>query len=190
MAANRRMGKKDSATFNVLLDATEQVLQEEGYGAATSRRIAAVAGVRQQLVYYYFLTMDELLLATFRRRTERALAKLREDVVGDEPIRALWKFLTETTNGRLSFEFMALSNHHDGLRDEIARYMLEARRVGIEAIERQLADRGLELPLRPAGMAFLMDCAALLLRREESSAISLGHGEAKEFMEWVLDRVA
>lgn len=190
MAVNRRMGKRDSATFNVLLDATEQVLEEEGYGSATSRRIATVAGVRQQLVYYYFLTMDDLLLATFRRRTERALSRLREEVTDDEPIRALWRFLTVTTNGRLSFEFMALSNHHEGLREEIARYVLEARRISTEAIARQLGERGSKVPIKAAGMAFLMDCAALLLRREESSGITLGHGESLEFIEWMLDQVA
>ena len=86
MASNRRMGPQDSATSNALLDATERVLRNEGYGAATSRRIAAEAGVKQQLVYYYFRTMDELLLATFKRRTERALERLADDVASDKPI--------------------------------------------------------------------------------------------------------
>lgn len=110
--------------------------------------------------------------------------------MGDEPVRALWKFLTETTNGRLSFEFVALSHHHEGIREAIAHYVLEARHIGSEAIERQLSDRGRELPLRPAGMAFLMDCAALLLRREESSGITLGHSDTMEFVDWLLDRLA
>ena len=69
MAVKRRMGSPDSATSNALLDATEMVLREEGYAAATSRRIADAAGLKQQLVYYYFETMEDLLLACFKRRT-------------------------------------------------------------------------------------------------------------------------
>ncbi|MBW8755687.1 MAG: helix-turn-helix transcriptional regulator, partial [Sphingomonadales bacterium] len=109
------MGPQDSATSNALLDATESVLRNEGYGAATSRRIAAEAGVKQQLVYYYFRTMDELLLATFKRRTERALARLAEDVAADRPVQALWKNLSAMVDGKLVFEFVALANHHEGI---------------------------------------------------------------------------
>jgi AcrR family transcriptional regulator len=190
MPPNRRMGPKDSAVFNALLDAVEQVLQEDGYGAATSRRIATVAGLKQQLVYYYFETMDELLLATFSRRTERALSRITEVAASDEPIRALWNFLIQTANGGLGFEFVALANHHEGIRNEIARYVTEVRRIGGEAIARQLSDNPAGLPLRPEGLAFFMDCASLLLRREGDSGISAGHAEALEFVEWVLDRVS
>ena len=50
MATARRMGPSTSATSNALLDAAERVLRNEGYGAASSRRIAGEAGVKQQLV--------------------------------------------------------------------------------------------------------------------------------------------
>ena len=39
MATARRMGPSTSATSNALLDAAERVLRNEGYGAASSRRI-------------------------------------------------------------------------------------------------------------------------------------------------------
>ena len=50
----RRMGPSDSETSNALLDATERVLRNDGYGAVSSRRVAEEAGLKQQLVYYYF----------------------------------------------------------------------------------------------------------------------------------------
>ena len=53
-----------------LLDAAEQLMLEEGYAAVTSRRVAAQAGLKPQLVHYYFRTMDDLFLAVFRRRAE------------------------------------------------------------------------------------------------------------------------
>lgn len=189
MAATRRMGPQDSATSNALLDATERVLRNEGYGAATSRRIATEAGVKQQLVYYYFRTMDELLLATFKRRTERALARLEEDIAADLPIQAIWKNLTTTVDGKLVFEFVALANHHDGIRQEVARYMAASRRMEAKAIARQFAERGVDTgPLTPSAAAFIMYCVSLVLRREAATGITEGHDDVLAFMDWALGR--
>ena len=191
MASTRRMGPQDSATSNALLDATERVLREEGYGAATSRRIAAEAGVKQQLVYYYFRTMDELLLATFKRRTERALARLEEDVAAELPIDAIWKNLTAHVDGKLVFEFVALANHHEGIREEVARYMTASRRMEAKAIARQFEERGIDPgPCSPTAAAFIMYCVSLVLRREAATGITEGHDDVMAFMEWALKRAS
>jgi AcrR family transcriptional regulator len=185
------MGPQDSATSNALLDATERVLRDEGYAAATSRRIAAEAGVKQQLVYYYFRTMDELLLAAFRRRVERALARLREDIAGEKPIQAIWKNLTSTVDGKLVFEFVALANHHDGIREEVARYMTESRRMEAAAIARQFKEQDIdEGPVSPAAAAFLMYCVSLILRREAATGITEGHDDVLALMDWALKRLS
>jgi AcrR family transcriptional regulator len=185
------MGPQDSATSNALLDATETVLRNEGYGAATSRRIAAEAGVKQQLVYYYFRTMDELLLATFKRRTTRALAKLAEDVAADRPIQALWKSLSSMVDGKLVFEFVALANHHEGIRAEVARYVAESRRLESEAIGRQFREQGIDAgPISPAAAAFVMYAVTLVLRREAATGITEGHDDVLALMDWMLGRAA
>ena len=61
-----------------LMEATAQIMRDEGYAAATSRRVAARAGVRSALVYYYFPTMDDLFVAVLggpaRRRRWRGCA--------------------------------------------------------------------------------------------------------------------
>jgi AcrR family transcriptional regulator len=191
MASARRMGPQDSATSNALLDATERVMRDEGYGAATSRRIAAEAGVKQQLVYYYFRTMDDLLLATFQRRTARALERLREDVAAELPIQAIWKNLTAHVDGKLVFEFVALANRHEGIRKEVARYIAESRELEAQAIARQLAERGVDAgPVSPKAAAFLMYCVSLVLRREAATDITDGNEEVLELMEWALGRTA
>ena len=59
----------------MLLDAAERVMIAEGYAAVTSRRVAAEAGLKPQLVHYYFATMDDLFLAVFRRRAEVGLER-------------------------------------------------------------------------------------------------------------------
>jgi AcrR family transcriptional regulator len=187
MAATRRMGSQDSSTSTALLDATERVLRNEGYGAATSRRIAAEAGVKQQLVYYYFRTRDELLLAAFKRRTARALAKLEEDIAAERPINAIWNNLSTMVDGKLAFEFVALANHHDGIREEVARYMTESRRMEAAAIDRQCRERGIDPgPLTPTAAAFIMYCVTLVLRREAATGITEGHEDVLKFMDWIL----
>lgn len=189
MASNRRMGPQDSATSNALLDATEAVLRNEGYGAATSRRIAAEAGVKQQLVYYYFRTMDELLLATFQRRTARALERLAQDVASERPIQSLWETLTSMIEGKLVFEFVALANHHEGIRAEVARYVAESRRLEAEAIGRQFREKGIDAgPVTPKAAAFVMYAVTLVLRREAATGITEGHDEVLALMDWALGR--
>ena len=61
-------------TAQVLLDAAEQLMLDDGYAAVTSRRVADKAGLKPQLVHYYFRTMDDLFEAIFRRRAEQGLA--------------------------------------------------------------------------------------------------------------------
>ena len=67
----------DSKTRAQLVDAAEQLLFEEGYAAVTSRRVGAKAGLKPQLVHYYFRTMDDLFVEIFRRRADENLAALR-----------------------------------------------------------------------------------------------------------------
>ena len=75
MASARRIGAPDAKNRGVLLDAAEQLLLEEGYAAVTSRRVAERAGLKPQLVHYYFRTMEDLFLAVFRRRAEEGLGR-------------------------------------------------------------------------------------------------------------------
>ena len=71
MASDRRIGAPEAKNRGVLLDAAEQLMLEEGYAAVTSRRLAEKAGLKPQLVHYYFRTMEDLFLAMFRRRAEK-----------------------------------------------------------------------------------------------------------------------
>jgi AcrR family transcriptional regulator len=190
MASKRRMGPQDSETSAALLDAVEHVLREEGYAAASSRRVAEVAGLKQQLVYYYFATMDELLLAAFRRRTERALKKLEVDLATERPIDAIWANLNGSGDARLSFEFMALANRHEGIREEVARYVTLSRRMQADAIARQWREQGIDTgPVSPGAAAFLMYCATLILGRENATGIDEAHDEVRALFDRALTKV-
>ena len=79
----------------VLLDAAEQLLIEEGYAAVTSRRVADRAGLKPQLVHYYFRTMDELFLELFRRRAELMQHYQVRALESEQPLWALWELNTK-----------------------------------------------------------------------------------------------
>ena len=63
MASKRRLGQENSASRTALMDGVEAVLREDGYAALSARSVAERAGLKHQLVYYYFATMDDLLLS-------------------------------------------------------------------------------------------------------------------------------
>ena len=189
MASQRRFGPRDSDTSNAILDATERVLRKDGYGAVSSRRVAEEAGIRQGLVYYYFKTMDDLLLATFQRRTERGLEMLQSELGENPTARAVWNYLSNKVDSRLAFEFVALSNHHAGIREEVNRYLAASRRMQSEAIGADAAAKGVDLgPATPAALAFLMYCATLVLARETETGLDAGHDDVQAAFAWLLDR--
>src|SRR5258708_37148964 len=86
MTSARRIGAPDAKNRGVLLDAAEQLLLEDGYAAVTSRRVADRAGLKPQLVHYYFRTMEDLFLEVFRRRAEEGLRVLATALASPQPL--------------------------------------------------------------------------------------------------------
>ncbi len=173
-----------------LLDATECVLRSEGYGAVTSRRVAQEAGVKQQLLFYYFHSMEDMLLAAFRRRTQRGLERLDKDLASQRPMRALLADYTQAVDAKLSFEYMALANHHAGVREEIAAFMNKARRLQADGIAKVFRARKIKpSPVTPAAAAFLLGSITLLLGREEATGITVGHRDVKALLAWFLEKI-
>ena len=93
-----------------LIEATAKVMRDEGYAAATSRRVAAEAGVKQALVYYYFPTMDDLFVEVLRVGGESSLEHMRAALTNDDPLRALWLINSEAGRTGVNAELMALAN--------------------------------------------------------------------------------
>ncbi len=65
---------RSQATVSAVLEATVQVLEREGVDAATTTRIAEVAGVSIGTLYQYFSHRDAIFNALQDREFERALA--------------------------------------------------------------------------------------------------------------------
>ena len=105
MTSSRRLGAEDSATRTALLDAAIALMLEEGYASVTSRKVAARAGLKPQLVHYYFATMDDLFLALVRRGAQVNLERQVQALASAQPLRALWAFSNDPASATLTWEF-------------------------------------------------------------------------------------
>ncbi|HAF41056.1 MAG TPA: TetR family transcriptional regulator [Sphingobium sp.] len=187
MVQKRRVGTESSETRARILDAAEQVIRDDGYAAASSRRVALRAALPPSLVHYYFPTTDDLLLAVFRRGAEQSDRMIADALASDDPVHALWRFFVDTSRTGLAMEFVALANHRKAIRAEIARHSEEMRARQVEALERiagaQLAERG----VTAAGLSLLLAAAGRALVMEGGLGVVAGHEDARVAVEKWLD---
>jgi len=190
MTSARRIGAPDAKNRGLLLDAAEQLMIDEGYAAVTSRRLASKAGLKPQLVHYYFRTMEELFLEVFRRRAEEGLHVQAQALQSPQPLWALWRFGTDPAFTRISMEFMALANHRKELRAEIAyyaeRFRDEQRQAVTSALQRYGVSRQ-DMP--PVVWTVLMTSLSRFLVLEQASGSSGGHAETLGLVESYLRRL-
>ncbi len=193
MALAKRMGRPQSETREALLNVAIRIIREDGAAAATSRRIAEEAGVTQQLVYYYFKNMDEVLLATFERQArlaldnahaalEQARAQPVPDVLAD-----IWRELNSAIDAKFNFEFMTLCNHNATFREEMAAFLTEWRKLQAEAIALEWGRNGIKPgSITPSAAALIIYSIRLVMIREEMMGVDEGHDDARSAIEWLL----
>jgi AcrR family transcriptional regulator len=178
MTSARRLAPVDSETRTRMLEAAEAVLREEGYAMLTSRRIANRVGVKQQLVFYYFRTMDDLVVDAFRQLAKRELERLEIALRSEHPLHAIWNVCINTADARLIAEFMALAHRNDRLRAEVSGHIERMRTIHVEALTQAAKAKGGGLAsLPPLAISFLASSAALALTREGAIGLSMGHAE-------------
>jgi AcrR family transcriptional regulator len=188
-APTRRIGSEDSETRTALLDAAEQLILEEGYAAATSRRVAARAGLKPQLVHYYFRTMDDLFLALVRRGAERNLERQARALASPNPLRALWEISCDPSGSAMTMELSALSNHRKAIQAELSTYGDRFRALQSDALAGLLSRDGDAAPdIPPDVLSFLITSVSQILVMEEKLGMSRGHAELRAMVERYLDR--
>jgi AcrR family transcriptional regulator len=186
----RRIGAADSKSRARLLDAAEALLLEEGYAAVTSRRIAAKAGLKPQLVHYYFRTMDDLFLEVFRRRADQNLDHLRRGIATDGSLRNIWRLNSDTRGAAFTTQFVALAQHRKPIRAEIARYAERHRATQLEAITAALAADGITPDRMPPVVALLlMTGLTQVMAFEEALGVTSGHDATLAFVEEAITRL-
>jgi AcrR family transcriptional regulator len=189
MASARRIGTEDSATRAALIDAALKLMVEEGYAAVTSRKVAAKAGLKPQLVHYYFRTMDDLFLALLRRGAERNLERQARALASEQPLRALWELSADRAGTTLTQEFSALANHRKAIRAEYAAYAEDFRRQQEKVLAPVLEAHGVEPTTLPAdAVAALITAVSRLLVLEAQIGVTRGHAAIQALVEELLTR--
>jgi TetR/AcrR family transcriptional regulator, regulator of autoinduction and epiphytic fitness len=184
---DRRSSKprtRDGGTRSKLVEATARIMHDEGYAAATSRRVAAKVGVKQALVYYYFPTMDDLFLEVLRVGAEASLAQMQEALTTDDPLRALWRINSDPRRTVMNTEFMALANHRKVIGVELKAYAERVRGIESAAVAVALRVNGVDLEANPpVAISMLVAQIARSLCNESAVGVTQGHAELRAFMD-------
>lgn len=188
MASTPKTKEKDAGARERLMEATAQIMRDEGYAAATSRRVAARAGVRSALVYYYFPTMDDLFLEVLRAGSEASLARMRQAITADDPLRVLWSINADSRWSGLYTEFMALANHRKAISVELKAYAERVRDIETAAATVALRAHGVDLDeYPPVAISMLVAQIARSLCNENAIGMTEGHKELRALVERYLD---
>lgn len=187
MTTARRIGSEDSGTRERLLDAATDLMRTEGHGAVTVRRIAAHAGLKRQLVHYYFRSMEELFVAIFRRSAGRYLEHQARALRGSNPVRTIWQLVSNPAGIRLEVEFMSLANQFESVRKLMAEDMARSRKEQVEAVTRAWP-AGLSRPSfsNPEALMVMLRAVARATVMEANVGMTDGHREALVEIERIL----
>lgn len=187
---NRRIGREDSQTRAVLLKAALKLMRAEGYAAVTSRRLAAFANLKPQLVHYYFRTMDELFEELFRQGAERYLSVLREIGDQEDSLVRLWELCCNREVAVQTIEFLALANRQASIKELMTHYSQEYNTIQSGIIRRAMAKAGVDArKWPPETVALIMENLPRILAIGDEVGVKPSYEEAKDFMSRLLNEI-
>src|SRR5256885_1482905 len=175
-----------------LLDAAERLLVDLGYAGITTRRLAEEAGVNHGLVHYYFGSIENLLVRTLERFTERLIARQRAmyaapDVPFIEKWRTAIRYLVAggVTYAKVWDALQALAWNRPELRERVSWVDNEWRTVLTEAFADPRERYGIEMPLDALVALVVTVNEGIILER--LSGIETGHKELLDWMDTFLE---
>lgn len=172
------------------MDAVEAVMREQGYGALTARSVAQRAGLKHQLVYYYYQTLDDLLIATYERHMARYQARLEEAFRSGRPLHAFWLAHADPLDATLNMEFLSLANHNEGIRTRTIAFGEAVRRLGLDRLAMifpQPTPGGERIT--PFSVTMAITAIGSVLGLESAIGISGGHAEMRALIDWCIDQL-
>jgi AcrR family transcriptional regulator len=179
MSTLRRIGLEDSVTRERLLEAATDLMRTEGYSAVSVRRIAEHAGLKRQLVHYYFRSMEDLFVAVFRRSSERYIAAQEKALDGPDPVRSIWRLVSNPAGIRLEVELMSLANHFASVRTLMAAEMARSREMQVKAVERAWGGGPAKPSFSsPEAVVVMLRAMARAMVMEANVGMTAGHAPA------------
>ena len=180
-----------SAAEEALLDAAERLLVDVGYTGVTTRRLAEEAGVNHGLVHYYFGSIENVLIRTLERFTERLTQRQREMYAADIPFIEKWRtamrYLVEedVRYEKVFLELQALAWNRPEMRERLAPVDDEWRAVLTEAFAKPREELGIDMPLD--ALVALVVTFNFGIMVERLSGISTGHAELLDWIDQFLE---
>lgn len=180
----KRMGKEDAPARLAFVEAAERVLQRDGYGHLIARNVAQEAGLKQQLLYYYFTSMGELIDEMFGRFVDEFSSSLQSVFEAEDPLRSLWTLYT-SGSARLFTEFMALANHNEALRERIITLTARNEAIQRAGFAKLLKRKGIDESVLPPSIAlFMFASAARNYLIEQNLGLLTCEDELQNFIDW------
>jgi AcrR family transcriptional regulator len=146
-------GERSIREVNVdaFLDAAERLLVREGAAGISTRQLAAEAKQNHGLVHYYFGSVDELLLQTLERFTNRVLERQRAMYETDAPFAEKWRtavgFIEEDLAAgypKVWAELEALAWNRPGMRERLHGVNDSWRSLLRDALSQAIQEYGLD----------------------------------------------
>jgi len=176
----RKGSTGDPTTRDALLDAAQAVMVREGYAAATTRKVAGEAGVNSALVSYYFGSLDGMFVELFRRRAEQSFERLGDALASDQPLWSFWELVHDPSSSALTMEFIALANHREAIREEIAQHSRRFRLAQLDALTDVLDGYGVDPQAWPAAVIIVvLSGISRYLLMEKAFDVDIGHAETE-----------
>jgi len=186
MATARRLGAEGSQNRARFIDAAETILTEVGEHGISARQVAQQAGLKTQLLYYYFRTMDDLLRAVVQRINDRRMSRFEQALAAPTPLRAMWEMMRDPSTAALAAELSAIAHHREAVRAEIVTAAQAFRAHQAQAVAALLpADQA----ANAGGLVMIAASLARMLVSETALGLTEGHDQALAMIEAMLDQL-
>jgi AcrR family transcriptional regulator len=186
----RRSVSEHAPSRTALLDAAQRLILDEGYAAVSARRVAARAGLKPQLVHYYFASMDELFVQLVHRDAAAARVQLDRALANPRPLHALWELSTDPMVTALSMEYLAVANHRKAIAAEVAAAAEAFRQAQHDAFRQALDRHDVDAGGIPVGVLLLaLEGLARVLVMEGNVGAHAFHADAVGYIEDALRRL-
>jgi AcrR family transcriptional regulator len=165
-------------------------MRKDGYSAVTSRAVARQAGLKPQLVHYYFRTMEDLFLALVRRYTDKRIKRQAQALASQTPLRAAWAFSHDDPDTPLAVECLALARRYKSIRAELSRAGELIREMQGHLYSRVFVEHHLEPYFKsPDVLAVIIDAVGRALRFEADVGFTRAHAETLDVVHDWLERL-
>ena len=177
----KRLGKEESVKRAALISAAEQILVEQGHAALTARYLEEKSGIKYQSIYYYFKTLDDLLVEVLKKAEAEILERILSLSETEHPLTALWDYhVAPNISTELFSEFMAMAKDNERIREALATLSDEIRERETAVLSRYLDRMEIDLGIAAEELAVLLASVARSLRMERTIGMAGGHAKIEE----------